>query len=162
MLDGQIRGGDGDGLIDGDDDARAHGLGHFVGFGRCALLEGNFANFRKDDDRDDEIGQFEENGAEVNGVGTIFEAFEPSTGIKNIGLHGPHDEKFGESVKINYSFKYSIGNLSLITQLFRVIWVRRLQLAGRGLKHLGVCIRKRSVMSVTGFFQNSRSASRSN
>ena len=75
VFDEQIGSGDGDGLVDGDDDARAHGLGYFVSFRHGALLEGDFADFREDDAGDDESGQLEENGAEVNGVGTIFETF---------------------------------------------------------------------------------------
>lgn len=106
VLDEQIGSRNGDSLIDGDDEARAHGLGHFVGFGRCALLKGNLADFRKDDAGDDEIGQLEENGAEVNGVGTIFEAFEPSTGIENVGIHEREDEGSGLEFAIRISLKF--------------------------------------------------------
>ena len=88
VLDEEIGGGDGDFLIDGDDDAGAHGLGDFVGLFQAPLFESHLADFRDDDARDEQGGELVQNGAEMNRVGAGVEAFKPTAGIEKIELHG--------------------------------------------------------------------------
>jgi hypothetical protein len=59
VADEEIGGGDGDFLVDGDDDAGAHGLGDFVGLFQAPLFEGHLADFRDDDARDEQGGELE-------------------------------------------------------------------------------------------------------
>ena len=75
MADEEIRGGDRDFLVDGDDDAGTHGLGDFVGFFQGPLFEGHLADFRDDDAWDEQGGELEQDGAEMNRVGSGVETF---------------------------------------------------------------------------------------
>jgi hypothetical protein len=89
VFDKEIGGGNGDFLVDVDQDAGKHGAGDFLGFFGRALLEGDFADFGDDDCGNDQLRQFEEDGAEVNSVRAVFEAFEPRGGVEDVGLHDP-------------------------------------------------------------------------
>ena len=88
VFDEEICCGDGDGLVDGNDNAGAHGLGDFVGLFQAALLQGNLADFGNDNAGNEEIGQFAEDRTEMERVRTLVEAFEPSARVKDGGFHG--------------------------------------------------------------------------
>lgn len=85
--DEEVCGGNGDVFVDVHQDAGEHGAGDFLGFFGRALFESHFADFRDNDGGHDQVGQLEEDGTEVNGVGTVFEALKPSGGVENVRLH---------------------------------------------------------------------------
>ena len=59
VLDEEIGGGDGDFLVDGDDDAGAHDLGDFVGLFQGPLSEGDLTDLCNDDARNEQGGELE-------------------------------------------------------------------------------------------------------
>ena len=66
VADEEIGSGDGDFLVDGDDDAGAHGLGDFIGLFQGPLFEGHLADLGNDDARNEQGGELEQNGPEMN------------------------------------------------------------------------------------------------
>ena len=106
VADEEIGGGDGDFLVDGEDDAGAHGLGDFVGLFQAPLFERHLADLRDDDARDEQGGELEQNRAEMNGVGSGVETFEPTAGIEKIELHVVENEGFSEfAIRLALEFK---------------------------------------------------------
>jgi hypothetical protein len=85
--DEEVCGGNGDVFVDMHQNAGEHGAGDFLGFFERALFESHFADFRDNDGGHDQVGQLKEDGTEVNGVGTVFEALKPSGGVENVRLH---------------------------------------------------------------------------
>ena len=85
--DEEVCGGNGDVFVDVHQDAGEHGAGDFLGFFGRALFESHFADFRDNDGWNNQVGQLKEDGTEVNGVGTVFEALKPSGGVENVRLH---------------------------------------------------------------------------
>jgi len=85
--DEEVCGGNGDIFVDVHQDAGKHGAGDFLGFFGRTLFESHFADFGDNDGGYDQVGQLEEDGTEVNGVGTVFEALKPSGGVENVRLH---------------------------------------------------------------------------
>lgn len=87
VFDEEVGGGNGDVLVDVDRDAGEHGAGDFIGFCGRALAESHLADFGDDDGGNDQVGQFEEDGTEVDGVRAVFEALEPGGGVEDVMLH---------------------------------------------------------------------------
>ena len=56
VFDEEVGGGNGDVVVDGDEDAGKHGAGDFLGFVGRALFESHLADFGDDDSGDDQIG----------------------------------------------------------------------------------------------------------
>lgn len=87
VLDEEVCGGNGDVFVDVHQDAGEHGAGDFLGFFARALFKSHFADFGDNDGGNNQVGQLEEDGTEVSGVGAVFEALKPSGGVENVRLH---------------------------------------------------------------------------
>ena len=106
VLDEEIGSRDRDFLVDADHDAGTHRKGDFVRFRMAAFLESDLPDLRDHDGRDYQLGQLQEDGAEMRSVRAVVEALAPRARIEDVQVHVRIDCGELTSCQKHYSLKF--------------------------------------------------------